>query len=209
MAQTPLNRSMTKRNTNMSRLTEHLLSDVGSPDTGAKSPISGLLLEGDRRRFWAKVCRRKADECWPWTASLISDGYGQFSVMSAGGASRKQLHLYAHRVAWIVTHGDIPAGMSVLHRCDNARCCNPAHLFLGTHTDNMRDAASKGRLSVPRPRRQKVTSEQLAEIDQLLAAGTAQARIAERFGASKGWVSSYAKGERRQYDRPARRKAVA
>lgn len=188
----------------MSRLTEHLVQDPDSLGKGAKHPVSGLFTVEDRRRFWAKVRRGSASECWPWTGSKLGrDGYGQFGVMTPGGVSRKQLHLYTHRVAWIVTHGEIPPDLCVLHRCDNPICVNPGHLFLGTQLDNMRDAARKGRLSVPRPGRHKVTTAQLAEVDALLRDGVKQCEIAKRYGISKGWISAYARGDRRQYDRPA------
>lgn len=66
----------------------------------------------------------------------------------------------------------------------------------------MRDASAKGHLRVPRPTRQKLTTEDLVDIDRLLASGTKKTHIAEAFGISKTWVSLYAKGLRRQYDRP-------
>jgi len=91
-------------------------------------------------RFWSKVSIYWDAECWPWTAGLMGRmGYGNFSV---GGRNRA-----AHRVAWESANGEsIPDGKFVCHRCDNPVCCNPAHLFLGTHADNMRDARTKGRL---------------------------------------------------------------
>lgn len=90
-------------------------------------------------RFWAKVA--VGDGCWKWTGATDSDGYGK--VRRAGAFVR------AHRFAWIVTHGDIPAGLMVCHRCDNPPCVRPDHLFLGTAGDNSRDAESKGRLANP------------------------------------------------------------
>lgn len=97
--------------------------------------------EGVASRFWSKVASSDLLTCWEWTASRGPDipgrNYGKFGV--DGGAR------FAHRVAWVLTHGPIPEGMDVLHRCDNPPCCNPSHLFLGTHTDNMRDRSAKGR----------------------------------------------------------------
>lgn len=90
-------------------------------------------------RFWPKVEKPPAAGCWRWMGSLNQDGYGQI-----GFTSRKLIH--AHRAAWLLTHGEIPRGLQVLHTCDNPPCVNPAHLWLGTHADNMADASRKGRL---------------------------------------------------------------
>lgn len=91
----------------------------------------------DIARFWSKV--DKSGPCWLWMGCLVK-GYGQF---------RCQGHtLYAHRVAWELTHGPIPDGMFVLHNCpiaDNPSCV--LHLWLGTNIDNAQDAAKKGQLA--------------------------------------------------------------
>jgi hypothetical protein len=80
--------------------------------------------------------------CWPWTGRVDSHGYGK---MGFGGLIHK-----AHRAAYIAYVGEIPETADgvrtcVLHRCDNPRCVNPMHLFLGTQADNMRDKMLKGR----------------------------------------------------------------
>lgn len=96
-------------------------------------------------RFWLLVDKRGPDECWPWAGGARShNGYGEY-----GHASRGKVR--AHRVAYELTHGPIPDGLSICHHCDNPPCCNPAHLFAGTTLDNARDRAQKGRGKGGRP----------------------------------------------------------
>ena len=76
-------------------------------------------------------------DCIEWTNYKNKLGYG---VMFRSGRT-----LLAHRHAWSQANGPVPDGMYVLHRCDNPGCINTAHLFLGTHADNMTDMANKGR----------------------------------------------------------------
>jgi hypothetical protein len=87
-------------------------------------------------RFWSHVERRGPDECWPWKLSVRRDGYGQIRY------GRRQLA--THRLAYQLAVGPIPAGtghhgMVVRHTCDYRRCCNPAHLRLGTQAQNLKD----------------------------------------------------------------------
>ena len=95
-------------------------------------------------RFFSRVTK-ESDQlgCWEWIGTITNEGYGVFGV--EGGFSS------AHRFSWKIHYGDIPDGLLVLHKCDNRKCVNPEHLFLGTHQDNMRDKIAKGRWRVPKP----------------------------------------------------------
>lgn len=94
-----------------------------------------------RERFEAKIEPCPMTGCWLWSANLTRWGYGTISV----NGQKKP----AHRVAWLLYKHSIPDGLWVLHSCDVPSCVNPAHLFIGTHADNMRDMNRKGSLPLP------------------------------------------------------------
>lgn len=89
-----------------------------------------------QERFWAKVDQREPTECWLWTGRLSSDGYGRLVI-----ADRMPKQQFAHRLAWELANGPIPPDLLVRHFvCANPPCVNPAHLLLGTKSDNAKDA---------------------------------------------------------------------
>lgn len=125
--------------------------------------------------------------CQLWTKSKDKDGYG---LAWAGNKQHR-----AHRLAWTRARGPIPAGLCVLHRCDQPACVNVEHLWLGTNADNMADKVAKGRQSrgpsakhrqrTPRGERvglAKLTAEQVIDIRAHAANGETQVSLASRFG---------------------------
>lgn len=86
-------------------------------------------------RFWSFV--HKTATCWLWTGTTSGSGYGSF-----WNGSRP---MRAHRFSWMLAGGELPAGMELLHQCDNPLCVNPAHLRLGTHAENMQEAKERRR----------------------------------------------------------------
>lgn len=140
-------------------------------------------------RFWAKVDRSAGpDGCWPWLAGRNHQGYGRFRI---GGRGSPTAH--AHRVAWEVANGAIPAGLLACHQCDNPPCCNPSHLFLGTTPDNVADRDSKGRTaSGERSGRSKHLDHD--RIFALRAEGWSQERIAQAVGCSQTRVGQILRG---------------
>lgn len=91
-------------------------------------------------QFFKKV--EKTDSCWEWKAAIRGkSGYGCMKF--------KGKLIDAHRVSFMIHYGEIPEGLYICHSCDNRKCVNPEHLFLGTHKENMQDAFKKGRLVIP------------------------------------------------------------
>lgn len=119
------------------------------------------------------------ESCWEWVANKNQRGYGIFSLNDKS--------VGAHRVSFLISKGEIPIGLCILHSCDNPSCVNPEHLFLGTHQDNMDDRSAKGR--VPKEDKHpnaKLTTEQVLKIRH---DGRYAKLIAHEYGISKDQVN--------------------
>lgn len=123
--------------------------------------------------------------CWEWTKALSTKGYGVFTI--------EDRWTLAHRAAFISRNGPIADEMLVLHRCDNPKCINPDHLFLGSHSDNMKDCISKGRRPPKTGSRNKMSRFKEADIIEMRAMRSQGAMIkdiAKKFSTSKNHVSA-------------------
>jgi len=128
-------------------------------------------------RFWQFVDVCGPNDCWLWTGTLANDGRPHIGL---GGES-----WLATRISWLIHHDNDPGNLHVLHNCpegDNPSCVNPAHLWLGTHVENMADAARKGR------KNRKLSNEQIKQIRELHDLGMSYKEIAAQFAVSASLV---------------------
>lgn len=137
-----------------------------------------------------KRTKTDADGCWIWTRSINSAGYG-----TAYFSPTKRIEV-AHRLAWILKNGS-PGKLHVLHKCDVRACCNPAHLFLGTNADNVRDRDVKGRgadHAGEKNGRHKLTADAIPIIKAAVAGGLSQDEVAKFFGVRQATISRVVRG---------------
>lgn len=165
-------------------------------------------------RFWSRVDRQGPDDCWLWQGSLKDNGYG---IIGSGGRGGKSI--YVHRLSYDLAHPDdpLPDGWNACHTCDvrwaddtYKRCVNPAHLFAGTHQDNMDDMWAKGRGAigerhglVKHPERHahgeahhraKLTDEKVIEIRRQLALGETDTALGREFGVDRKNIAAIRTG---------------
>lgn len=132
--------------------------------------------------FWAKVARGAPEECWPWKGYTGLSGHGRTTLMGVSTLASKK--------AWVLTHGPILSGLCVNHKCDNALCCNPAHLYLGTRADNMIDRWGKasGETRGERRRSHVLTQDQVTKLYQMRRNGVTLKACADHFDCCKATV---------------------
>lgn len=139
--------------------------------------ISAVLMERFHEK-WEEI-----DGCWVWTASLAGNGYGQIKI------PRTRRQIYAHRLSYLAHIGPIPQNMQVCHTCDNPKCVNPDHLFLGTSKDNHIDMKAKSRhLFGERNSQAKLTEAHVVSIIRMAQQGHSQHKIGRTYGIAQGTV---------------------
>jgi predicted XRE-type DNA-binding protein len=121
-------------------------------------------------------------ECIEVTSNFTHNGYGRMRLND-----RKVL---VHRVIYEAHKGTIPAGMQVMHSCDNCRCCNPDHLSVGTGQDNTNDRKAKDRLGF------KINTAHAKEIVRLVNNGYRQSEVAKMFGIHQSMISRISRGKK-------------
>jgi len=149
--------------------------------------LRGALVKAERyratirERFWARVAPENENGCRLWVGNFFTTGYGDFAWKGRSTG--------AHRVAWMLERGEIPAGKLICHHCDVKGCVNPDHLYVGSALDNSRDAHQRNRVRPPKGEQHsaaKLTAAAVVEIRRR-AATESTASLAREFGA--GWAT--------------------
>jgi len=164
---------------------------LGSPNCGRPANTADVL--------WNKVDKRGEDECWEWKGFKNHSGYGRTWINDKG--------YYAHRVIYSLVYPNTinlnaPTSQNetgfLLHTCDNPSCCNPNHLWVGTHADNMADKAAKGRspdFSGGKGPRCKLTMEQARKARLLRKNGMTILQLMEKFNLSRASMKTLLRGD--------------
>lgn len=152
---------------------------------GGQKRISELTekqnLERIRKYYEKHVIKQEG--CWDWSGIIQWTGYATLNIRPP---------IKAHRASWILHNGEIPKGLLVCHTCDNRKCTNPDHLWLGTHKENIQDKIKKGRSNTPKGiqlKVAKITEEQVIEIRLKLKNGLTCSEIGRQYRISRKIIS--------------------
>lgn len=143
-------------------------------------------------RFLRSFSKEEGSSCWNWLLHLDRDGYGHMTIRYENGDI---LNKKSHRMAYSLLVGEVPDGMSVCHKCDNPKCVNPDHLFLGTQQDNMNDKQNKNRhhFGEKHPMA-KLKEEDVSSIKFKANSGSTHDSIAKEYGVCRQTISRIVSG---------------
>lgn len=133
-------------------------------------------------RFWSNINKGNDSDCWEWQSNIDKDGYGYLV--------RDHKFCRAHRFSYEIQNGPIPKDANVLHRCDNRKCVNPHHLFLGTHADNVSDKTAKKRQAKGESHGLAVLDEQQVIQIRRLGGSISRKSLATMFGVCKATIDN-------------------
>lgn len=130
----------------------------------------------------------RSDSCWNWKAGIGSHGYGSMFIEKTPRLIAK----VAHRLSWEFYVGEIPDGLQVLHKCDNRKCVNPEHLFLGTQKENIEDCIAKNRFKYAT---RKLHESQIHRIREGIALNVSAYSLAHLYGVNRRAIQNIANGK--------------
>jgi hypothetical protein len=162
--------------------------EIGKPGRPANTP----------EVLWSKVDKRGEDECWNWLAYKNDDGYGRVQINDYSYYAHRVIYCLAKpgEIEWAAPKSTDEFGF-LLHTCDNPSCCNPKHLWVGTHKENMEDKARKGRspdFSGGKSPKCKITMVQAREARELRKAGVSARELAKKFEISLSSMKTLLRG---------------
>lgn len=146
-----------------------------------KGQVKIQTIEGIKKRFYEKV-KISETGCYEWVGTTQSNGYGRFSFLGKS--------IYAHRFAALLKFGILINNKDICHICDNRKCVNPEHLFIGTRKENMEDCKKKSRQAKGEMLSKKLTDKKVKEIKILISQKQNILEISKKYGVSKTAISN-------------------